>query len=66
MTGRASAPYVFGRVAARAGIGVWRHRGSVLLALLASATLGGYMTARCSGSSKTSEALDRRQPSGDN
>ena len=31
------------RVAARAGIGVWRHRGGVLLALAVTAALGGYM-----------------------
>jgi hypothetical protein len=31
------------RIAARAGIGVWRQRGGVLLALAATAALGGYL-----------------------
>ena len=43
MSSRASAPFVLRRVAARAGLGVWRHRGGVLLAAAASAGLGAYM-----------------------
>jgi len=37
------------RVAARAGIGIWRHRGGVLLALAVTAALGGYMALSASG-----------------
>jgi hypothetical protein len=46
-----SAPYVFRRVAARAGIGVWRHRGGVLLAVAASVALGSYIAVTSSGAS---------------
>src|SRR5438105_8459608 len=44
MSTRASAAYLLGRVAARAGLGVWRHRVGVLLALIVSVGLGVYVT----------------------
>jgi hypothetical protein len=37
------------RVAARAGIGVWRHRGGVLLALGVTAALVGYLAMSAPG-----------------
>jgi hypothetical protein len=49
MSDRVSAPYLFRRVAARAGVGAWRHRGAVLMGVLASAALGGYLTLTSAG-----------------
>jgi hypothetical protein len=43
MDTRVSTPYLLRRVAARAGIGVWRHRGGMLLAVVACAAVGGYL-----------------------
>src|SRR5258708_37850587 len=44
------APYVLTRVAARAGLGVWRHRVAVLVAAIVSVGLGSYaMTSVSSG-----------------
>ncbi|HEX8966341.1 MAG TPA: hypothetical protein VF937_00575 [Chloroflexota bacterium] len=36
-------PLLLRRVAARAGLGVWRHRGGVLAAAVVSVALGGYL-----------------------
>jgi hypothetical protein len=44
-----STPALLRRVAARAGIGVWHHRGGVLLAAAASAGLLAYVTLTSSG-----------------
>jgi hypothetical protein len=43
MDTRVSTPYLLRRVAARAGIGVWRHRGGMLLAVVVCAAVGGYV-----------------------
>src|SRR5690242_8457811 len=43
MSTQASAPYLVRRVAARAGVGVWRHRGGVLLAAAICVVVGGYV-----------------------
>jgi hypothetical protein len=43
------------RVAARAGLGVWRHRGGVLLAAIVAVGLGAYIAT--SGSSVTPPSL---------
>src|SRR5438876_1114409 len=40
---QASAQYLLRRIAARAGLGVWRHRGGVLLSAVVSVALGGYV-----------------------
>jgi hypothetical protein len=42
-------PYVLRRVAVRAGVGVWRHRGGVLLAAIVSLALGAYVALTWSG-----------------
>jgi len=44
MSTRQRAPHLLGRVAARAGLGIWRHRVSVLFAALVVAGLGVYAT----------------------
>jgi hypothetical protein len=44
-----SAPYVFSRVAARAGLGIWRHRVSVLIAAIVVVGLGTYVTTSGAG-----------------
>jgi hypothetical protein len=49
MSTQASAPHVLRRIAVRAGVGLWRHRGGVLLAAVVSAALGGYITMTWSG-----------------
>jgi hypothetical protein len=49
-------PYLLRRVIARAGLGVWRHRGGVLLAGLVSVALGGYVALTWSGDGPTSLA----------
>src|ERR1700737_1571036 len=43
MSTQARAPYLLGRVAVRAGVGVWRHRGGVLMAAIVTVVLGGYV-----------------------
>jgi hypothetical protein len=43
MSTQASGPYLVRRVAARAGVGVWRHRGGVLVAAVVALGLGGYV-----------------------
>jgi hypothetical protein len=50
MSTQTSTPYLLRRVAVRAGVGVWRHRGGVLFATLAAAALGGYAAMTWSGS----------------
>jgi hypothetical protein len=50
MSTQTSTPYLLRRVAARAGVGVWRHRGGVLLAVVVAAALGGYASMSWSGS----------------
>jgi hypothetical protein len=44
MSTQASAPYLLRRVAVRAGVGMWRHRGGVLLAAAVCVALGAYIT----------------------
>jgi hypothetical protein len=51
-----SAPFLLRRVAARAGLGVWRHRGGVLLSGLVVVALGGYAALTSSGVIPTSFA----------
>lgn len=55
-THQASTQYLLRRVAARAGLGVWRHRGGVLLSALVSVSLGGYVALTWSGAIPTSLA----------
>jgi hypothetical protein len=43
MSTQASTPYLLRRVAVRAGVGVWRHRGGVLLAAAVTLALSGYV-----------------------
>jgi hypothetical protein len=40
---RAGLPHVLSRVAARAGVGIWRNRGGVVLSMVLIAALGGYV-----------------------
>jgi hypothetical protein len=49
MATQAGAPYVLSRVAARAGLGVWQHRGSVLLAAIVAVGLGTYVATNWTG-----------------
>lgn len=42
MSTQASTRYLLRRVAVRAGLGVWRHRGGVLLSILVTGAIGGY------------------------
>ncbi len=48
-----SAPNLFRRIAVRTGVGVWRHRGGLLLAAFVSAGLVGYVTMTSSGALPT-------------
>ena len=50
MSTQAGTSHVLRRVAARAGLGVWRHRGGVLLAAVVSAALGVYVAMTWTGS----------------
>src|SRR5689334_11585669 len=43
MSTQVSAPALMRRVAARTGLGLWRHRGGVLLLLAVTAGISGYM-----------------------
>jgi hypothetical protein len=43
MSTQVGGSYLLRRVAARAGVGIWRHRGGVLLAAVVSAAIGGYI-----------------------
>jgi hypothetical protein len=54
MSSQASAPYLLRRVAVRAGVGLWRHRGGVLFAAVVIVALGGYVTTTWSGALPTS------------
>ncbi len=45
------APYVLSRVAARAGLGLWRHRVSVLIGAIVIVGLGTYVATSFSGGS---------------
>src|SRR5262249_2199717 len=56
MSTQTGVPVLLQRVAARAGAGLWRNRGGVLLVALASAALGGYLTRSSSGGSPASLA----------
>ena len=49
MSTQTTTPYMLRRVAARAGVGVWRHRGGVLLATAVSVALGAYTAMTWSG-----------------
>jgi hypothetical protein len=49
MSTQAGAPYVLSRVAARAGLGVWRHRVGVLLASIVAVALGTYVATNWTG-----------------
>jgi hypothetical protein len=49
MSTQASASHLLRRIVARAGVGLWRHRGGVLAAAVVSAGLGGYVTLSSSG-----------------
>ena len=49
MSTQTSTPYLLRRVATRAGVGVWHHRGGVLLALAVSVALGAYVALTWSG-----------------
>src|SRR5947209_19735239 len=42
MSTQAGTPYLLGRVASRAGLGVWRNRGGVLVAAILAVAVGGY------------------------
>src|SRR5258707_9408344 len=56
MSSQASAPYLLRRIAVRAGVGLWRHRGGVLLAVVVAVALGGYTSLTWTGSLPTSLA----------
>jgi hypothetical protein len=53
MSTQASALYLLRRIAVRAGVGLWRHRGGVLLAAVITAALSGYTTMTWSGAFPT-------------
>jgi hypothetical protein len=56
MRTQARTPHLLRRIAVRAGVGLWRHRGGVLLAVVVSAALGGYIGLTWSGAMLTSFA----------
>jgi hypothetical protein len=56
MSTQASTPKLLRRVAVRAGVGLWRHRGGLLLAAFVSAALGGYISMTWTGTLPTSFA----------
>jgi hypothetical protein len=49
MSTQTTTPYLLRRVAARAGVGVWQHRGSLLLAAVIVLALGAYTAMTWSG-----------------
>jgi len=49
MSTQASAPHLVRRIVVRAGVGLWRHRGGLLVAAVVSAALGGYLTLTSAG-----------------
>jgi hypothetical protein len=65
MSTQASTPYLLRRIAVRAGVGLWRHRGGVLLAAFVSAALVGYVTLTASGELPTSFAAASPVANGD-
>jgi hypothetical protein len=56
MSTQASTPHLLRRIAARAGVGLWRHRGGLLLAAFVSVAIGGYVSLTWSGTLPTSFA----------
>ncbi len=56
MSSQAGTSYVLRRVAARAAVGVWRHRTGVLLSALFSVILGTYIALTWTGSAPLSLA----------
>jgi hypothetical protein len=62
---QASAQHLLRRIAARAGLGVWRHRGGVLLSAVVSVALGGYVALTWTGSIPTSFASGSSAPNSD-
>jgi hypothetical protein len=56
MTTQSGGPYLLSRVVARAGVGLWRHRGGLLLAALVSVALAGYVAMAGTGTLPTSFA----------
>jgi hypothetical protein len=52
-----STPALLRRVAARAGLGLWRQRGGLLLAVLVTAALGGYVAVAGPGQSSLGVGL---------
>ena len=65
MSTQASTPHLLGRIAVRAGVGLWRHRGGVLLAAFVTAALGGYITLTWSGALPTAFAGATQAANGD-
>jgi hypothetical protein len=63
MSTQASTPQLLRRISVRAGVGMWRHRGGVLLAAFVSAALVGYLTMTWSGTLPTSLAAPPPSPS---
>ena len=49
MSTRSGAPYVLNRVAARAGLGLWRHRVTVLVGAIVAVGLATYVSMNSSG-----------------
>jgi hypothetical protein len=56
MSTHTSTSYLVRRVAARAAVGVWRHRGGLLLAALVSVALVGYVLLTGPGGAPTAQA----------
>src|SRR5438067_12770346 len=52
MSEKSGGPYLLRRVVARAGIGIWRHRGGVLVAALVAGGLSGYVALSGTGLSQ--------------
>jgi hypothetical protein len=51
MTTRPSAPYLLRRIVERAGVGMWRNRGSMLFGVAVLAAMGGYTAYGVAGAS---------------
>src|SRR5919201_5385246 len=56
MSTQTTTPHLLRRVVARAGVGVWQHRGGVLLAAVVSLALGAYVAMTWSGEAPLSLA----------
>jgi hypothetical protein len=65
MSTQAGTPHLLRRIVVRSGVGLWRHRGGVLLAAVISAALGGYVTLTSSGALPTSFAVGSPSASSD-